>query len=456
MAQPQVAALSVLGKCSSSYREALDEKYCCRCGRVEMTQTLPRVMVVPRRCWRAVEIAAVVIFVSALIAPQPVRAQKFEILYAFKGGSDGLAPTGNMARDAAGNLYGTTGDGGNSTACSGGCGTIFKLDPQAKETVLHSFSSTDGSFPYSVILDGAGNLYGVTIFGGNSCIPGFGTCGVVFKFDTTTNTFTLLHKFTGGSDGENPEASLILDGDGNLYGTTVAGGVGCLNQNPPGCGILFKIDKNGRKTILHLFDGDGGEDSSSSLLLGSDGNLYGATIEGGAFLPSVFDYIGCHGTVFKVDPKGKETVLHSFSGLTPDNGVPYAQLIEDEEGNLYGTTEFHPPGSTIFGTVFKISKNGGPMKELFTFNDSDGGYPLAGLTRDSSGNLYGTVSGGFACECGGVFKLDPQGRMTVLHQFDGRDGEFPQSVLLLDGAGNLYGNAAGGPHDAGIVFRITP
>jgi uncharacterized repeat protein (TIGR03803 family) len=370
---------------------------------------------------------------------------------------DGDEPSGSLARDLNGNLFGTTASGGGSTACTGGCGTIFKVDPTGKETILHSFNGTDGSNPFSLILDASGNLYGVTLFGGEPC-PGFGTCGVVFKLDTSGN-LTILHNFTGGADGANPEASLVMDTEGNLYGTTLAGGAssGCPNQTPPGCGIIFEIDKNGIETIFG-FDGAGGNNPSAGLLLDSDGSLYGTATAGGAFTSSVFDFAcGC-GTVFKVDNKGKETVLHSFTGLIPDNGVPYAQLIEDQAGILYGTTEYHPPGSNIFGTVFKLNKKGGPVTELFSFDYGDGGYPLAGLTLDSAGNLYGTTSTAGPSGAGTVFELSPVGQLTTLHSFNRKaDGGFPQSVLVLDNAGNLYGTTPqGGSGGGGIVFKITP
>jgi uncharacterized repeat protein (TIGR03803 family) len=422
-----------------------------------MFHSLRHLIAALRRRWMRWGNALPIIVVATVLAPRAAAVQKYEVLYAFAGGADGQAPTGDLARDAAGNLYGTTADGGGSTACSGGCGTIYKLDPQGKETVLHSFSRTDGEFPFSVILDKSGNLYGVTVFGGNRCSPGFGTCGVVFKLDTS-NTLTILHKFTGGTDGENPESRLAIDADGSVYGTTLAGGMGCLNQSPPGCGVIFKISQNETETILHDFDGAGGKNPQSGLFLDSDGTLYGATTDGGAFASSIFDYSCCWGTVFKLDKNGKETVLHSFSQQTPDSGYPVAQLIEDEKGNLYGTTESPVTGTNIFGTVFKVKKTGGPMTELFTFNYVDGGYPLAGLTRDSLGNLYGTTlynDNGFGA--GTVFKLDPAGKMTVLHAFKGgADGGHPLTVLVLDSAGNLYGTAGEGVHGRGVVFKIAP
>ncbi len=422
-----------------------------------MFPTLQHGVAALRRRLRRSGIALTITLISAALMPQAALSQSFVVLHSFTGGMDGDEPSGSLARDLNGNLFGTTASGGGSTACTGGCGTIFKVDPTGKETILHSFNGTDGSNPFSVILDASGNLYGVTLFGGEPC-PGFGTCGVVFKLDTSGN-LTILHNFIGGADGSNPEASLVMDTKGNLYGTTLAGGAssGCPNQTPPGCGIIFKIDKNGTETIFG-FDRAGGNNPSAGLLLDSDGSLYGTATAGGAFTSSVFDFAcGC-GAVFKVDNKGKETVLHSFTGLIPDNGVPYAQLIENQTGTLYGTTEYHPPGSNIFGTVFKLNKKGGPVTELFTFDYGDGGYPLAGLTLDSADNLYGTTSTAGPSGAGTVFELSPAGQLTTLHSFSGKaDGGFPQSVLVLDSAGNLYGTTPqGGSGGGGVVFKITP
>jgi len=328
--------------------------------------------------------------------------------------------------------------------------------------VLYRFSGgADGWYPFPVILDSAGNLYGATIWGGSPNCQGHGNCGVVFKLDTA-GKFSVLHSFTGGKDGTNPESQLVMDTAGNLYGTTVAGGAGggCLNQNPPGCGTVFKLDKDGNETVLHAFNGEDGADPSAGLLLDRDGTIYGATIDGGTYATQIFadQSICCHGTIFKLDKRGRVTVLHSFTGLRPDNGVPYDGLIEDDKGILYGTTEFHPPGSNIFGTVFSLNKKGGPVSELFTFDLEDGGYPVAGLIRDNSGNLYGTtLGGGHGCQCGTVFKLDPQGRETILHKFTQKtDGAAPQSILVRDDAGNLYGTALYGAHHNGVVFKITP
>jgi uncharacterized repeat protein (TIGR03803 family) len=402
----------------------------------------------------ALVLTSLAIFLSAAVfAPLPATAQKLKVLYEFKGGEDGLEPSGGLVQDAAGNFYGTTISGGGSTNCHEGCGTVYKLDTHGKETVLYRFTGlSDGQYPWPVVLDKAGNIYGTTFQGGISNCENYGSCGVVYKLEPG-GTFTVLHTFKGepNSDGANPESGLVMDSSGNLYGTTVDGGTpgGCPNWYPPGCGTVYKIDTHGKETILHYFDGEDGQNPSAGLILDRQGDLYGSTLNGAYRF----------GTVFKLSPDGKETVLHNFSGGPPDNGYPYDGLARDDTGNLYGTTEWHPSGSNIYGTVFKLSPKGDALTTLFTFDLLDGGYPLSGLIRDSAGTLYGTTAYGGNCKyngCGTVFRVDRNGDETVLYNFHtGPDGHAPSGILLRDQAGNLYGTSQGGTHHAGLIYEIT-
>ena len=398
---------------------------------------------------RILRIAA--ILAVAMLACPSAEARTYRVLYAFKGGADGEQPNGGLARDASGNLYGATWFGGGSANCSSGCGTVFKLDRSGHETVLHAFKGDDGAMPNPVLLDGDGNIYGTAMLGGDRACTA-GPCGIAYRL-APDGTFTLLHMFEGGTDGTYPQSRLVRDAAGTLYGTTLAGGAGggCANQNPSGCGTVFAIAAAGTETVLHAFAGPDGANPSAGLLRARSGALYGTTTQGGAHNS---------GTVFKLAVDGSETVLHHFTGRAPDNGYPYADLIADGAGNLYGTTEFHPSGANIFGTVFKISRKGGAMTELFSFDLEDGGYPEAGLVRDPDGNLYGTTLSGGGCpanECGTVFKLNPNNTETVLHGFQEKaDGQAPRSLLVRDRFGNLYGTALGGRHNAGVVFEVTP
>ncbi len=251
--------------------------------------------------------------------------------YSFKGGSDGAFPSAGLVMDAAGNLYGTTGFGGAPNA-----GTVFKLDPSGNKTVLYSFKGgSDGNVPVAgLIMDAAGNVYGTTQDGGSGGGCSFG-CGTLFKLDPAGNE-TVLHSFTGSpGDGGRPVAGLIMDTAGNLYGTTAEGGSGTctvINGVPvSGCGTVFKLDPAANETVLHSFTGGSdGTQPLAALIFDQAGNLYGTTELGGSF---------GSGTVFKLDPSGNETVLHAFTGGNDGAAPLFAGLIMDIAGNLYGTTQ---------------------------------------------------------------------------------------------------------------------
>jgi uncharacterized repeat protein (TIGR03803 family) len=248
------------------------------------------------------------------------------VLYSFSGGADGRSPAAGLIRDGAGNLYGTTEFGG-----AFGNGTVFKLDAQGTETVLHSFAGQpDGAAPVADLMrDAAGNLNGTTYLGGVANL------GTVFKL-SKTGTETVLHSFTGQPDGAQPQAGLIGDGVGNLYGTTSAGGAYKR-------GTVFKLDTTNTETVLHSFRGKpDGRNPYGDLVRDAEGNLYGTTNIGGT------SFIG---TVFRVRATGREIVLHSFTG--PDGAQPQAGLILGADGNLYGTAIFG--GAFGYGTVFKLT-----------------------------------------------------------------------------------------------------
>jgi uncharacterized repeat protein (TIGR03803 family) len=390
------------------------------------------------RARKAIGALASAILMLPFVATRSARAQTYTVLYSFTGGADGGGGVfAGLVRDGAGNLYGTTWGGGANHL-----GTVFKLDTTGKETVLYSFAGgSDGDNPHAgLVRDSAGNLYGTTVYGGtNGCSSG---CGIVFKLDKT-NKKTLLHEFTGASDGEYPYAGLIRDSAGNLYGTTYAGGAS-------GFGTVFKVDTTGKETILHSFTGGAadGEYPFAGLVRDAAGNLYGTTQNGGAFN---------YGTVFKLDATNKETLLYSFSGGV-DGGYPYyGYLVRDSAGNLYGTT--FEGGAFNYGVVFKLDKTG---KEtvLYSFagGTKDGEYPYGGVVRDPSGSLYGTTYLGGAFSEGTVFKVGTTGKETLLRSLAySTDGGYPYDGLVRDSAGNLYGTTdAGGPAGAGTVFKLVP
>jgi uncharacterized repeat protein (TIGR03803 family) len=416
-----------------------------------------------------------VIFTALLLAsaivPTQAQAQKFKVLHTFHG-PNGYAPAGVLTRDTAGNLYGTTEGGGTGKCTTSGCGTAFKLDRNGKQVWLHSFQGLNGLIPNAgLVRDAAGNLFGTTVDGGKTrkACGGVqaGGCGVVFKLDKTGKE-TILYKFNGTPDGYFPEALLVRDSDGGLYGTTSLGGAF-------GLGTVFKVSKTGKKTVLYSFAGaPDGSAPYPGVIRDAAGNLYGVTFDGGTGRACDF---GC-GTVFEVDTTGTETILHNFDGGV-DGAAPASVLIVDSAGNLYGTTSAGGNaecGGTGCGTVFELSpQSGGSWKEtvLYAFCSlsgcTDGERPLAGpLVRDSAGNLYGTtVFGGRSQNCNGVgcgtiFKLDASGKETVLHSFtDGTDGGFPIVGLVMDAAGVFYGTAMSGGdascmNGCGTLFKIAP
>jgi uncharacterized repeat protein (TIGR03803 family) len=347
-------------------------------------------------------------------------------LYSFTYGPDGMNPCGALIRDAAGNLFGTASLGGTTNN-----GMVFKLDTAGHETVLHSFTGADGDYPVAgLVRDAAGNFYGTTLDGGPW------NRGVVYKL-STGGQLPDLYAFTGAADGGSPGAGVTLDSAGNLYGT--AGNGGATQYG----GVVFQLDTTGHLTVLHAFTGGSdGANPYAGVIRDAEGNLYGTTLFGGN--------MGL-GVVYKVAKTGNETVLHSFSGS--DGANPFGGLIRDSAGNLYGTTEVG--GAWGAGTVYKLDPQGG-LTTLYSFTGAaDGAYPHSGVVRDSAGNLYGTAWGPSNSGLGVVYKVDPNGQETVLYSFTGGiDGGTPFAGVVL-GAGTLYGVTMGGGDDnAGVVFSV--
>jgi uncharacterized repeat protein (TIGR03803 family) len=395
-----------------------------------------------------------VALLSMLLAAWPLKAQTYSVLYNFAGGADGSLPSAALVRDAAGNLYGTTYLGGNMS-CYGpnglGCGTVFKLDASGRKTTLHTFAGPDGAAPNGALYrDSGGNLYGTTVAGGD---PGY---GAAFKIDSAGNE-SVLHSFTG-PDGANPSGALVPDGAGNFYGATAGGGAS-------GFGVVFKMDAGGNVTVLYNFAGNptDGAGPLGTLVLDHAGNLYGTTQGGGSSF---------NGVVFKLDAAGNETLLHDFTGGA-DGGQPWAGLIRDTKGNLYGTAEVGGTGCGSYGCglVFMLSP-GGEETVLLRFHGypTDGQDPFGALVQDASGNVYGTTfSGGtelrcrpIPAPCGTIFKLSGTGEETLLHNFAPHSGIYPYAGLIPDPAGNLYGVASEGGDTSrcggagcGVVFKLS-
>ncbi len=284
---------------------------------------------------------------------------------------------------------------------------------------------------------------------GTTTIGGAWGAGAVYKVDTSGRA-TVLYSFTGAADGGNPYAGLIRDAAGNLFGTTLYGGnlSSCPNYDP-GCGVIFKIEPSGHETVLYAFTGGSdGAGPYAGLVRDSAGNLYGTTYGGGA---------SGKGVVFKLDTAGNLTVLHYFTGGV-DGGYPYGGVVLDS-GYLYGTTVFG--GAANDGVVYKLD-NAGHETVLYTFTrGADGGWPYAGVTLDPAGNIYGTTELGGAADAGVVFKLDNTGHETVLHSFTGgAGGSEPVAGVILDPAGNIYGTTwyggSASGYGYGVIFKLDP
>ncbi len=398
-----------------------------------------------RRTAAGTALVLAVVLLPAVVRAPWAQAQTFSVLYTLSG-ADGENPYAGLVRDAKGNLYGTTNQGGDPACEISGCGTAFKLDTARKLTVLHTFKGVaDGANPIAgLVRDEAGNLYGTTeAGGGGNCNGG---CGTVFKLNKTGRE-TVLHRFRGGRDGANPIAGLIRDAAGNLYGTTLRGGLsGCSSYDS--CGTVFRLDRTGRETVLYRFTG--GADGSTpvaGLLRDATGSLYGTTYLGGS---------NNAGTVFELDATGRETVLYTFTGGS-DGALPGAGLVRDKAGNFYSTTA--SGGSSGHGAVFRLDTTG-KQTVLYSFTGgSDGGTPYAGLVQDKAGSFYGTTfeGGQGPYYYGVVFKVDRSGEDSVLYtSTGGSDGGYPYAGLVRDAAGDLYGATVGGPGTNGTVFRVTP
>jgi uncharacterized repeat protein (TIGR03803 family) len=384
------------------------------------------------------------LLLCAFAAASTAQAQTYTVLHAFTGGADGGGPNAGLIGDSAGNLYGTASIGGSGCF---DCGVVFKIDPLGHETVLHNFSGADGEYVNApVIRDAAGNLYGITGYGGiQSACNGVG-CGVVFKIDPHGNE-TTLYSFTGGADGANPAGPVIRDSAANLEGTTYFGGDKTV-CTMSGCGVVFKVDASGNETVLYTFTGEAdGAQPYAGLIRDARGNYYGTTLVAGS--------LG-NGVVFKLDAFGNETVLYDFGGA--DGANPVAGVIRDSAGNLYGATNNGGEMASCYkegcGVVFKIDPQG-QETILHEFTGGlDGAFPDANLIRDTAGNLYGTAYGGGRENKGVVFEIDPAGNERVLHDFNGEDGASPLgSLLLFNGA--LYGTTAQGGRGFGVVFKIS-
>jgi uncharacterized repeat protein (TIGR03803 family) len=406
------------------------------------------------------------------------------VLWDFGSGTDGVSPYAGLLIDTNGNLYGTTEHGGTNPSPNAGfnAGTVFELSPPSTpgadwtESILYNFGNpasitNDGNTPYGgLIVDLNGNLYGTTRLGGTFGTPdGDGTVFELSPPATSGGNWTesILWNFGNhkSADGQRPEAGLVMDSSGNLYGTTTDGGAN-------GLGTVFKVIPNGTsstESVIYSFAGgtlDGATPLAGLTLDSTTGNFYGTTKVGGA---------NGFGTVFKLSPPTSggagwtELVLYNFAGGTGDGATPLADVTFDTTtGNLYGTTS--AGGANSAGTVFELthpSAIGGNWTEsvLWNFGSTgigavDGTIPNAGLMIDSNGALYGTTTAGGTSGSGTAFQLTPGASAwgeSILWNFgSGTDGSNPDSGLIPGSNGELFGTTfSGGSSSGGAVFQIS-
>ncbi len=389
------------------------------------------------------------------LTAQPAQGQTFKVLYAFAGQQDGWVPYSGVSIDAVGNLYGTTIRGGGRGNCPGpgGCGSVFQLTDTGSgwlETLLHGFNGPYEGFPQGPIAATDGAYPHSVILGPDGSLYGTtqygaGGGGTVYRLTPSGGGWaeTVLHRFIGGrQDGSAPEGMLVFDQAGSIYGTTVVGGAYSW-------GTVFRLTPSGSgwtKSILYSFQG--GSDGAwpyAGVIFDKVGNLYGTTGAGGA---DDCKYGGPNcGTIFQLTPSGSgwtEKLLYNFHDGN-DGGNP-SPLISDQAGNLFGTVCGGPGGG---GAVFMLARFGDQwgFQVLSRLSGTSCGFQ-GSLTLDAAGNLYGATLNGGAYQRGTIFELGRSGGYgiyTDLYDFTGdSDGGEPNGSLVFDGNGNLYGTTQDG------------
>lgn len=357
----------------------------------------------------------------------------------FSGGSDGANPSAGLLAVAQNTAAGTTWAGGGTGCGGGGCGTVYQITTTGQETLLYSFQGgSDGANPSSeLFVDSIGDVYGTTEYGGGMGCGGKG-CGTIFI--VTTSGQEQIVSFAGGSDGAFPIAGMVVPPNSQLaYGTTSAGGG--KECHGAGCGTVFSVSSTGVESVVYAFKG--GKDGiapDAELIADKQGNLYGTTAYGGG---KGCGGSGC-GTVFKVSPSGKEKILYAFQGVN-DGATPFAKLSFGANGSLLGTTFLG--GANAAGTIFMLDAAGKEQILHSFAGGKDGSGPAAGVLTSTGGSksIFGVteMGGGTGCGgsgCGTIYKVDANDKETVLYAFTGlTDGAIPASDLLGSGKGGLAG-----------------
>lgn len=385
---------------------------------------------------------------ALLAAPCVAQAYTYKLIHVFtNSGGDGATPMGTPLLGQDGNIYGTTEFGG-----AYGFGTVYRVTPNGDVSYFYNFRGGDygdGCAPKGGLMqDGQGNFYGTTLLcGSEGNVYGAGT---VFKIAPDA-TETVLHSFYyyewDNKDGGGPYGPPILDSRGNLFGTTANGGHHVCRIVGIYCGTIYRIDRAGQLHLIHQFNGRQGlAFPMAGLIFGEDGYMYGTT----PFYSGRY-----YGTVYKTDMKGHVTIVYGFhnpkTGANPEGG-----LVEDSLGNFYGDT--NTGGTDDMGVIYKVSEDG-TETVLHNLTWDEGAHPRWGtLAMDAQGNLYGTTYDGGPSLGGVVFKLAPDGTYTILHAFDCDTGPCsPVGGVALDASGNIFGTTFLGDveNQYGVIFELA-
>ena len=410
-----------------------------------------------------------------LVNPVNARAASGKIIYTFQGGADGAYPYSDLAIDAAGNLYGTTSDGG--VGCGGyGCGTVYELlrtNNGWKHRVLYSFAgssarSFDGLDPEAgVVFDNSGNLYGTTVGGGRS------GCGTLFRLAPNSHgawSERVLYNFGCNSDGHNPKADLVFDNQGNLYGTTPAGGTGTgfCGGEWSGCGIVFKLSPNpdGSWTETTIYNFQGAPDAAipiGALVPDGKGGFYGESQYGGSGTCNpgqgpLDPPNGC-GAVFELDPSAggwTENVIFSFFLGRGFARAPAGGLIVARPNLLFGTSSV---GGNGLGTLLQLNDMGKGWNQsiLHRFYEAEGRTPVGRLAEAPKDTWFGVTQGGGMNGSGTVFESTQAGlKERILFNFDRTAGS-PAAGPTVDSRGHVYGTTPGSSNgNNGTVYEVIP
>lgn len=414
-------------------------------------------------------LAAAILFSMAAT----LHGQTYTVIHQFSNAGDGGAPIAGLTPVAPGKFYGSASDGGQA-----GAGTVFQLQLKNSSWILTPlypfvYPNEDSIGPNTRVLVGPdGALYGTTYSQGISgCTANLG-CGLVYKLRPRLTVCesalcywneTTIYRFSGNSDGAYPEGDLIVGQNGEMIGTTFAGGnTGCEFGTQSDCGVVFTMNTGGQESVIYTFSGGAaGSSPASGVIQDATGNLYGTASQGGT---SGCSGSGC-GVVYELSPNGSgwtQTVLYTFQDGS-DGATPLGGLVLDSAANLYGTTS--AGGSGGGGTAFELNPSGGgwSFHLLYSFTaPGNGSMPgsRASLAIDTSGNLYGTTFYEGAFGKGAIFKLTNSGgswSYASLHDFTGgTDGALPHSNVVFDSQANMYGTASSGGTVEGVAWEVTP